>query len=115
MIFLRRLERGGSEHSFGIHVAQIAGMPKSIINRANVILKQLEADNSGVGAAGKAAVDNISVPGSGEQLSFFQLDDPVLCGARRDSRSRHKQPHADEGAEQIERHKDDCGRKIKQA
>ena len=82
VIFLRRLERGGSEHSFGIHVAQIAGMPKSIINRANVILKQLEADNSGVGAAGKAAVDNISVPGSGEQLSFFQLDDPVLCQVR---------------------------------
>ena len=63
-------------------VAQIAGMPKSIINRANVILKQLEADNSGVGAAGKAAVDNISAPGSGEQLSFFQLDDPVLCQVR---------------------------------
>lgn len=82
VIFLRRLERGGSEHSFGIHVAQIAGMPKSIINRANVILKQLEADNSGVGAAGKAAVDNISVTGSGEQLSFFQLDDPVLCQVR---------------------------------
>ena len=82
VIFLRRLERGGSEHSFGIHVAQIAGMPKSIINRANTILKQLEADNSGVGAAGKAAVENISAPAEGSQLSFFQLDDPVLCQVR---------------------------------
>ena len=82
VIFLRRLERGGSEHSFGIHVAQIAGMPKSIISRANVILKQLEADNSGVGAAGKAAVGNISSGGATEQLSFFQLDDPVLCQVR---------------------------------
>lgn len=81
VIFLRRLERGGSEHSFGIHVAQIAGMPKNIISRANVILKQLEADNSGVGQAGKA-VEHISAPGSGEQLSFFQLDDPVLSQVR---------------------------------
>ena len=81
VIFLRRLERGGSEHSFGIHVAQIAGMPKNIISRANVILKQLEADNSGVGQAGKA-VEHISTPGSGEQLSFFQLDDPVLSQVR---------------------------------
>ncbi len=82
VIFLRKLERGGSEHSFGIHVAQIAGMPNSIINRANVILKQLETDNSGVGAAGKAAVENISMPGNEAQLSFFKLDDPVLCQVR---------------------------------
>ncbi len=80
VIFLRRLERGGSEHSFGIHVAQIAGMPKSIIDRANVILKQLEADNSGVGQAGKALEKAVSK--GGEQLSFFQLDDPVLCRVR---------------------------------
>lgn len=81
VIFLRRLERGGSEHSFGIHVAQIAGMPKSIIDRANVILKQLEADNSGVGQAGKA-LERMSSNTGGEQLSFFQLDDPVLCQVR---------------------------------
>ena len=81
VIFLRKLERGGSEHSFGIHVAQIAGMPKSIINRANTILKQLEADNSGVGAAGKA-LENLDNNAGAEQLSFFQLDDPVLCQVR---------------------------------
>lgn len=81
VIFLRRLERGGSEHSFGIHVAQIAGMPKTIIDRANVILKQLEADNSGVGQAGKA-LERMSSNTGGEQLSFFQLDDPVLCQVR---------------------------------
>ncbi len=81
VIFLRKLEKGGSEHSFGIHVAQIAGMPKSIINRANVILKQLEADNSGVGSAGKA-LENLDSASNGEQLSFFQLDDPVLCQVR---------------------------------
>ena len=81
VIFLRKLEKGGSEHSFGIHVAQIAGMPKSIINRANVILKQLEADNSGVGGAGKALEKLDSATGN-EQLSFFQLDDPVLCQVR---------------------------------
>ena len=81
VIFLRKLERGGSEHSFGIHVAQIAGMPKSIINCANTILKQLEADNSGVGAAGKA-LENLDSNAGAEQLSFFQLDDPVLCQVR---------------------------------
>ncbi len=78
VIFLRKLERGGSEHSFGIHVAEIAGMPRSIIKRANVILKQLEADNSGVGAAGKARVKHLDESREGMQLSFFQLDDPVL-------------------------------------
>lgn len=78
VIFLRKLERGGSEHSFGIHVAEIAGMPRSIVKRANVILKQLEADNSGVGAAGKALVKHLDESREGMQLSFFQLDDPVL-------------------------------------
>ena len=78
VIFLRKLERGGSEHSFGIHVAEIAGMPRSIVKRANVILKQLEADNSGVGAAGKAHVKHLDESREGMQLSFFQLDDPVL-------------------------------------
>ena len=81
VIFLRRLQRGGSEHSFGIHVAEIAGMPRSIVKRANVILKQLEADNAQVGAAGKPLVD-VANSREGMQLSFFQLDDPVLSQVR---------------------------------
>ena len=82
VIFMRKLERGGSEHSFGIHVAEIAGMPKSIVKRANVILKQLEADNSNVGTVGKPSARNIEQSREGMQLSFFQLDDPVLCQIR---------------------------------
>ncbi len=81
VIFLRRLERGGSEHSFGIHVAEIAGMPRSIVKRANVILKQLEAENTQVGKVGKPLGD-IADSREGMQLSFFQLDDPVLCQIR---------------------------------
>ena len=82
VIFLRRLERGGSEHSFGIHVAQIAGMPKSIVRRAEAILKQLEADNAQVGAAAKPSAEKLNQGREGMQLSFFQLDDPVLCQVR---------------------------------
>ena len=109
VIFLRKLMPGGSEHSFGIHVAEIAGMPKSIVNRANAILKQLEADNAGVGVdesgaeasaeapsenaaatsvkrrkGGKLSTRNIASQSSvqGVQLSFFQLEDPVLCQIR---------------------------------
>lgn len=81
VIFLRKLVRGGSEHSFGLHVADIAGMPKSIIKRAKVILRQLEADNAEVGAAGKGA-EGIADSREGMQLSFFQLDDPVLSQIR---------------------------------
>ena len=81
VIFLRKLEKGGSEHSFGIHVADIAGMPKSIVKRANVILKQLEADNAQVGGVGKPTAE-IAQSREGMQLSFFQLDDPVLCQIR---------------------------------
>jgi len=81
VIFLRRLERGGSEHSFGIHVAEIAGMPRSIVKRANVILKQLESDNAQVGTAGKPTAQ-IANSREGMQLSFFQLDDPVLVQVR---------------------------------
>ena len=81
VIFLRKLMRGGSEHSFGIHVAEISGMPKSIIRRANVILKELEADNAGVGSAGKPTAA-IAQSREGMRLSFFQLDDPVLCQVR---------------------------------
>lgn len=82
VIFMRRLERGGSEHSFGIHVAEIAGMPKSIVKRANVILKQLEADNAQVGTVGKPSAKALEESREGMQLSFFQLDDPVLCQVR---------------------------------
>ena len=82
VIFLRKLMRGGSEHSFGIHVAEIAGMPKSIVKRANIILKQLEAESSGVGAKAKPSAEALNHTRGGMQLSFFQLDDPVLCQVR---------------------------------
>ena len=81
VIFLRKLERGGSEHSFGIHVAEIAGMPKSIVKRANVILGELEGKD---GSRKNSAMKNMPNPTEreGMQLSFFQLDDPVLCQIR---------------------------------
>lgn len=82
IIFVRKLEKGGSEHSFGIHVAEIAGMPRSIVKRANIILKELEKDNSQVGSVGKAAVECLDQSREGVQLSFFQLDDPVLTQIR---------------------------------
>ncbi|KAB5353382.1 DNA mismatch repair protein MutS, partial [Bacteroides stercoris] len=81
VIFLRKLERGGSEHSFGIHVAKMAGMPKSIVKRAGDILKQLEKDNRQQGIAAKPMVE-VGETRGGMQLSFFQLDDPVLCQIR---------------------------------
>ena len=81
VIFLRKLERGGSEHSFGIHVAKMAGMPKSIVKRANEILKQLESDNRQQGISGKPLTE-VSENRGGMQLSFFQLDDPILCQIR---------------------------------
>ncbi len=76
VIFLRKLVKGGSEHSFGIHVAKMAGMPQSIVKRSNEILHQLESDNrkNGMGKPMK----KISTEREGYQLSFFQLDDPVL-------------------------------------
>ena len=82
VVFLRKLEPGGSEHSFGIHVADIAGMPKSIVKRANVILKQLEENNTGGSAVTKPSVETINQSREGMQLSFFQLDDPVLTQIR---------------------------------
>lgn len=82
VIFLRKLMRGGSEHSFGIHVAEIAGMPRSIVKRSNIILRELEADNAGVGRAGRPDTTKITDHGSGMELSFFQLDDPVLAQIR---------------------------------
>ena len=80
VIFLRKLERGGSEHSFGIHVAKLAGMPKSIVKRANSILGQLESDNRQQGVS--KPTKEIASTRDGMQLSFFQLDDPVLCQIR---------------------------------
>jgi DNA mismatch repair protein MutS len=76
VIFLRKLERGGSEHSFGIHVAKMAGMPQSIVKRSEQILKQLETDNRQNGIA--RPMSEIAGQREGLQLSFFQLDDPVL-------------------------------------
>jgi DNA mismatch repair protein MutS len=81
VLFLRKLERGGSEHSFGIHVAKMAGMPKSIVKRANDILSRLETDNRKQGIQGKPLAE-VSRKREGLQLSFFQLDDPVLCQIR---------------------------------
>ncbi|MDO4960151.1 MAG: DNA mismatch repair protein MutS [Prevotellaceae bacterium] len=83
VIFLRKLVEGGSEHSFGIHVAQLAGMPSAIVKRANVILKALEEEGNQVGAAGKPDMEAVSAKANAQtQLSFFQLDDPVLCQVR---------------------------------
>ena len=76
IIFLRKLVRGGSEHSFGIHVAKMAGMPQSIVKRSEQILKQLESDNRQNGIA--KPVGEIAGQREGLQLSFFQLEDPVL-------------------------------------
>ena len=88
VVFLRKLERGGSEHSFGIHVARLAGMPAAIVARADAILRQLEKEHAGGTAAADApAVSAIAAPAApaaedGMQLSFFQLDDPVLSQVR---------------------------------
>ncbi|MDR3245529.1 MAG: DNA mismatch repair protein MutS, partial [Prevotellaceae bacterium] len=81
VVFMRKLLPGGSEHSFGIHVAKMAGMPKSIVKRADEILKQLETDNRQQDIKGKP-VNKIAASGSGYQLSFFQLDDPILSQVR---------------------------------
>jgi len=80
VIFLRKLVKGGSEHSFGIHVAKMAGMPQSIVKRANSILKQLESDNRKNGIS--RPIDEITEQREGLQLSFFQLDDPILSQVR---------------------------------
>jgi len=81
VVFLRKLTQGGSEHSFGIHVAKLAGMPKSIVKRAGEILAQLESASSN-NTVLKKSVDEIAENRSGMQLSFFQLDDPVLKSVR---------------------------------
>ena len=82
VIFLRKLERGGSEHSFGIHVAKLAGMPKSIVSRANTILKELESANSKDVMKNSRGAKQVMQADNGVQLRFFQLDDPVLCQIR---------------------------------
>jgi DNA mismatch repair protein MutS len=76
IIFLRKLVPGGSEHSFGIHVARMAGMPKSVVHRADEILQQLESDRNENFPS--RTVNDIATKKEGMQLSFFQLDDPVL-------------------------------------
>ena len=79
VVFLRKLVPGGSEHSFGIHVARLAGMPRSIVERAEVILRELERNNSG---GVSTPTPSEAAPADGVQLSFFQLDDPVLSQIR---------------------------------
>lgn len=85
VIFLRKLVAGGSEHSFGIHVAKMAGMPQSIVKRANSILKQLETDNRKQGIA--KPIQEIKENREGYQLNFFQLDDPILSQVRDEIKS----------------------------
>lgn len=85
VVFLRKLERGGSEHSFGIHVAKLAGMPRSIVKRADQVLKQLEDGSSGVSAdknLTRKNAGNINHQPDAVQMSFFQLDDPLLSQIR---------------------------------
>jgi len=85
VFFLRKLKRGGSEHSFGIHVAQMAGMPKSVVSRANDILKELENTHNNNSLS--KPVGNIGTNREGYQLSFYQLDDPVLKQIRDEIRN----------------------------
>ncbi len=87
VVFLRKLEKGGSEHSFGIHVAKLAGMPPAIVKRANQVLAHLEEASKGVNGdkdsiAVKGAVSGIDSRNDGYQMSFFQLDDPLLSQIR---------------------------------
>ena len=82
VVFLRRLVRGGSEHSFGIHVAEIAGMPRSIVKRANDILRQLEADNAQVGSVGKPSVERLGLVRERLQVRYVQLDERMLSQMR---------------------------------
>ena len=81
IIFMRKLVPGGTEHSFGIHVAKMAGMPKSVVKRSNEILAQLEKDNRKTGQPQKH-IDTVAHQREGLQMSFFQLDDPVLIQNR---------------------------------
>lgn len=81
VVFLRKLARGGSEHSFGIHVAKLAGMPPSIVKRATAVLEHLE-ENARSGEAIDRNIGSVGCGGDGVQLSFFQLDDPVLSQVR---------------------------------
>ncbi|MDE6118057.1 MAG: DNA mismatch repair protein MutS, partial [Duncaniella sp.] len=82
VVFLRKLARGGSEHSFGIHVAKLAGMPQSIVRRADEVLTHLEKSNRDTDSEIVKNLANVSEEAEGMQLSFFQLDDPVLAQLR---------------------------------
>lgn len=81
VVFMRKLARGGSEHSFGIHVAKLAGMPQTIVKRADQVLKHLEKVNRDTEAP-KGSLATLDSAPEGMQLSFFQLDDPVLTQLR---------------------------------
>jgi len=93
VVFMRKLERGGSAHSFGIHVAKLAGMPPSIVKRSGQVLERLEAsareaeekspsDTKGKGGIGAKKIKGLGEARDGYQLSFFQLDDPLLSQIR---------------------------------
>ena len=82
VVFLRKLARGGSEHSFGIHVAKLAGMPPAIVQRADQVLHQLESTNRKDGGIAEKNLGAVAESNNGMQLSFFQLDDPVLSQVR---------------------------------
>lgn len=82
VVFLRKLARGGSEHSFGIHVAKLAGMPPAIVQRADQVLHQLESTNRKDGVIAEKNLGAVAESNNGMQLSFFQLDDPVLSQVR---------------------------------
>ena len=104
VVFVRKLVKGGSEHSFGIHVAKLAGMPATIVKRANEVLKQLEANNRNDSALTKDLGD-VATNRSGYQLSIFQLDDPVLSQVRDEIlHHRHQQPHPHGSAQQAPQH-----------
>lgn len=81
VLFLRKLVPGGSEHSFGIHVAEMAGMPRSIVKRAGTILSEMEDSGNGK-TISRPSAQTTANNREGMQMSFFQLDDPVLCQIR---------------------------------
>lgn len=105
VIFLRKLEPRGSEHSFGIHVAEIAGMPRSIVKRANTVLKELEADNANVGSAVKKPdMEKRGAEPRGRAAELLPARRPrIVAGSRRDSKPRHQQSYACRGSEQAQR------------
>ncbi len=110
VVFLRKLARGGSEHSFGIHVAKLAGMPSTILKRADQVLKQLEDNARGGDGKGVRPTVQPQVT-DGIQMSFFPARRPCArTGARRNNRCGYKQPHATAGTHKIKRYPQDTHR-----